>query len=105
MDIMEANKLAFQVTPHKCDPPQNGHYYNCEGSGPGQNTKHMANKYGPGSNYEINSEMPFTVETTFVTLNAQLSKIVTNLTQDHNLVSIVHDQTNSGDGYSLLKCL
>ena len=35
MDIMEANKYAFQTTPHRCDQvdPSNKHYNHCDGGG------------------------------------------------------------------------
>jgi len=37
MDIMEANKYAMRMTPHKCDSPNSkGHYYNCDRGGCGK---------------------------------------------------------------------
>jgi len=56
IDIMEANKYAFQATPHKCDPPTDkGHYTNCDKSGKGwMNLHNLGASYGPGKSIDTN---------------------------------------------------
>jgi hypothetical protein len=66
-DIQEANKHVFHATGHECDAPTDGVYHNCDRGG--QCTLDVVydapNQYGPGSQYTINTEMPYTVKTEF----------------------------------------
>jgi len=90
MDIMEANTGAFASTPHKCDPPHNGHYFNCDRGGCGQNTRDMPNAYGPGPNFQINTKRPFEVITAFTANGDQMTGMVTTLQQDDHQVKLDH---------------
>ena len=76
VDIMEANNHAFQSTPHKCDPPTNGHYANCDRGGCGQNTRDMPNSYGPGGQFRIDTTKPFKVITAFTTQSKDRKSVV-----------------------------
>ena len=85
IDLMEANNMAMQATPHKCDDPDaKGHYSACDKDGCGANTKYYLPAYGPNSKI-IDTLRPFTVHTTFEGYGegaaAVLSKMTTHLTQ------------------------
>lgn len=90
VDIMEANTHAFASTPHKCDPPHNSHYNNCDRGGCGQNTRDMPNTYGPGPQFQINTQRPFDVITAFTANGDQLTGMVTTLQQDGHNVKLEH---------------
>ena len=76
-DFMQANKHAIISKAHKCDAPQNGIYNQCDLSGSCKlNPKHLyfhgfTGAYGAGSNYKINSELPFRVKMEFFEQNGQ----------------------------------
>ena len=87
---MEANKYAWQVTPHHCDAPnENGHYENC--SRPGtchQNTKNgLSDLYGPDSHIDttqpIHYKLDFNANSgTFTNFFITLSQGDNELTMD-----------------------
>ena len=61
---MEANKFAFQATPHKCNNPRDKGWYDwCDGRGSCFQKAHESGYYGPGK--EIDTNLPFTVKMTF----------------------------------------
>ena len=68
-DLMEGSKYGFATTPHKCNTPNaQGHYDWCDGSG--QCALNIVdqlawNGYGPGDQYQINTELPFHVKVDF----------------------------------------
>lgn len=64
-DIMEANTFAWHSTPHKCDSPNDkGHYSNCDRGGNCFQIAHqkLNGIYGPGGQYEINTQQEFHVK-------------------------------------------
>jgi hypothetical protein len=67
MDLMEANKYAWRMTPHKCDAPNgSGHYYNCDRAGCGKSLHDISwDTYGPGTQYRINTNNWFHVKIDF----------------------------------------
>jgi len=66
---MEANRHAFHSSGHKCDAPTpNGVFNNCDRGGQcSLDVVHIRpdRAYGEGSQYRINTEMPFHVKTEF----------------------------------------
>jgi len=99
MDLMEANRAAIAVTPHKCDPPQGKWYPSCDHHGCSLNTKVMGNSYGYGSTYTINTQYPFNVSFNFQMSSGDLSRIVTTFSQDNRQLIITHDDGTCGGGY------
>ena len=87
MDIWEANSMATAYTPHVCsvsgvlactDPKTCGTGPNryagvCDQDGADYNSYRAGDLtfYGPGTNYKINTLLPFTVFTQFITSNGQ----------------------------------
>lgn len=95
MDIMEANTAAFQVTPHGCDPPEQGYYPTCDHAGCGLNTHRMNSSwYGAGPSYLINTLKTFQVSTSFEYDETQLVRIRTELSQGENVVAMTNDDSH-----------
>mmetsp|Transcript_89375 Transcript_89375/g.252218 ORF Transcript_89375/g.252218 Transcript_89375/m.252218 type:complete len:628 (+) Transcript_89375:32-1915(+) len=65
LDIMEANRMTLQATPHKCDVSGSPMFNSCDRSGLGRNTKEVANSFGVGAEHTIDTSLPFEVSTTF----------------------------------------
>lgn len=67
MDMMEANKHAFRMTPHKCDAPNaQGEIFNCDRGGCGKSIYSIDPKaYGPGSEFRIDTKKKFHVSISF----------------------------------------
>jgi len=99
MDLMEANRAAFAVTPHTCANPQGKWYPSCDYTGCSIRTKNMENSYGFGSAYTINTQFPFNVSFNFQTSGGSLSRIVTTFSQEDRSFSITHDDGICGGGY------
>jgi len=100
MDLIEANRAAMAVTPHKCS--SQGKYYPwCDGGGCSQNTKNFHGVYGPSSAYKINTMKPFQVAHKFQrdTPGGRLTQITTTLSQNGNTFTMVHDSNNCGKDY------
>jgi len=81
MDIMEANKYAMRMTPHKCDAPNSkGHYFNCDRGGCGKSLHSISwNSYGPGGQYRINTNNWFHVKVDFQKGGDRLTAIILTL--------------------------
>ena len=98
MDIMEANKFSWATTPHKCDDPSDkGHYYYCDQGGTGQQNiydKLEWSAYGPGSEYTINTDLPFHAKVEFFESGGQFSAFTTTFTQNGKTQSMT-----DSDGY------
>ena len=64
LDIMEANRYAFQTTPHPCNKDdETGNYALCDEYGDHHNTVDLLkNGYGPGKGYTIDTTEPFHVK-------------------------------------------
>ena len=100
MDIMEANREALAITPHRCDAPQGGYYNSCDTGGCGQNLKAFGHHaYGYGNEYQINTRYPFNVSISFQTKGGYLHKIVTKVSQNIHCVIVTHDNASCGKGY------
>jgi hypothetical protein len=94
MDLIEANRHALQITAHKCTSLTSG----CDAGGCARNTKNIPNGFGPGSNFQINTENSFNVAITFKTTSGQLSSITSVISQGTNSITITHD-SSCGSGY------
>jgi cellulose 1,4-beta-cellobiosidase len=92
---MEANRYAYQVTPHACDAPQGNFYPHCDGSGCGLNSfRTNPAGFGPGSAYTIDTTRTFTSTTTFVAdSQSQLVEVHTQLSQDGRIFLMVNGGT------------
>jgi len=95
IDLMEANNHAFQATPHKCDPPVGDHHYtSCDRGGCAQNTRDMANAYGMGENFIIDTRHPFEVRSTFEGDQHTFTGFRTVLSQGGRQVVLDHSNCN-----------
>ena len=93
IDIMEANRAAMHITPHRCDPPaKSGHYTACDG--PGYNLTTQSNPaFGPRAVHGgIDTRLPFRQSMHFATCGGDdLCRIETTLTQGTSQLRLVHD--------------
>lgn len=99
MDIMEANKYAFQTTPHRCDQvnPSNKHYNHCDGGGCALNAWNVdSNAFGPGKKIDTNKK--FRMRTDFVESGGKLSEIKTTLSQDGGNSYTFHQYSSQCQG-------
>lgn len=68
-DIMEANEWAYRACSHSCNTPNsNGFYDWCDGPGKCSVdviTDHPDSAYGPGSQYDINTQQEFHIRIDF----------------------------------------
>jgi len=101
MDLIEANRAALAVTPHKCSSPQGKFFSSCDGSGCSHNTKFFDGVYGPSSAYKINTMNPYKVAHKFQTVSpgGRLTHIITTLSQNGNSFTMVHDSNTCGQEY------
>jgi len=99
VDLMEANRAGFAVTPHSCDAPTGKWYPKCDGAGCSLRTKTMGNNYGFGSNFVIDTHFQFSVSFNFQTSGGVLSRIVTTFSQDNRHFTIIHNESACGSGY------
>jgi len=90
-DIMEANKHAFHVTSHKCNPPNSdGAYGWCDSHG--QCTMDVyyetdiQTSYGPFDGRSINTQLPFHVKTEFHESDGDFVGYTTTLSQSDRQV-------------------
>ena len=86
-DMMEANKYSFATTPHSCDlPDEKGFYHACDGDGHcNQNIYDQLawDGYGPGEDYQINTELPFHVKMDFLKdVHGAFEGFTTTMTQN-----------------------
>lgn len=86
-DVMEANKWAFQATPHTCEDPDNkGHFSKCDGfTDPCAQKAQSYGAYGPG-NKVIDTNKPFHVKVEFTN-----DAFVTTLTQEDRSLPMTSD--------------
>jgi hypothetical protein len=99
IDLMEANRAGFAITPHKCDSPVGKYYSHCDGGGCSIRTNKMGNAYGFGSTYTINTQFAFNVSINFQTEGGLLSRIVSSFSQGNSHFTVTHDQSLCGAGY------
>jgi len=99
-DIMEANTYSLRSTPHKCDAPDSmGHYWSCDRGGKYDVDVQEQHKseFGPGSEYEINTEQPFHVKIDFNKTEAgSFHNYSTTLSQNTHEIVL---SNSSSDGY------
>jgi len=95
MDLMEANVGAIQITAHRCTSPTSG----CDGGGCVQNTNSIANGYGYGSQFTINSENAFTIAITFSGSSTTLTTITSVISQGSKSITLTHNTAVCGSGY------
>ena len=84
LDLMEANKYAFQTTAHLCDNYSDvGHYFTCDGEGSSINTIDQLGHggYGPNSHDTIDTTKTFSVQVDLEEKDGMLSGITTELRQ------------------------
>jgi len=97
IDIMEANNHAFQATLHSCAKPTNGHYELCDRMGCAQNTRTQHGAYGPGSEFRIDTRLPFDVHTEFLEDEGVLTGMRTILHQAGKHVVLGHSNCAGTD--------
>ena len=94
-DLMEANKYAFQTTPHHCDGPNDkGHYSSCDTGGSAHNSVDQALSFGPGQTIDTNRPIHVKVEVT-VDGSGSANQVITTISQDGNQQQMI----NSDAGY------
>jgi len=94
IDLMEANSLAFQATPHNCEARPDRTYGKCD-SGCAQNTRDDPSTYGPGTNFTIDTTKPFEVHTEFFEESGILSRMRTTLRQVWRQVHLDHSNCDA----------
>jgi len=101
VDLMEANSLAFQATPHKCDAPSlSGRYSSCDRKGCSHHTASLgARAYGPADHYRINTLRPFEVHTSFHEASRPTGRVFAGMTtvlrQGHREIVLDHRHCSS----------
>jgi len=76
MDMMEANKYAFRMTPHKCDAHTDGSYFSCDRGGCGKSIYSIdPQAYGPGSKFRIDTNKKFHVSISFNKQSSELANL------------------------------
>lgn len=92
-DIMEANVHAYRAVEHACATPDiNGHFSSCDRHGQCAidvitDYDSTDEVYGPGSNYQINTEKEFHIKVDFEQDSAgKFAQYIISLTQDGRLV-------------------
>jgi hypothetical protein len=95
MDLLEANRWAVQITPHKCTSATSG----CDAGGCAKNTQSISKGYGPGTSYTINSSSPYNVKIAFAGSGSALTGITTTISQGSKSITLSHSDSNCGSGY------
>ena len=96
-DVMEANTWGFHTTIHACDAPNEfGHFpaescdfqgqceVDIEGAG-------VADRYGPGEQYDINTLKPFNVRIDYHKYDNNLVGYTTTMTQEGRTIDLIGD--------------
>ena len=103
MDVLEANTAALAVTPHRCDPPVDGHYSSCDKGGCSVNPHKTApTDFGFGAGFTVDSSRPFSVTTAFLTdpATGTLVGITTTIAQGATAsFTLTHTDASCGSGY------
>jgi hypothetical protein len=94
---MEANNHAFQATLHSCAKPTNGHYDICDRMGCAENTRTQHGAYGPGSEFRIDTRLPFDVHTEFLEDDGVLTGMRTILHQAGKHLVLGHSNCAGAD--------
>ena len=95
-DLMEANKYAYQTTPHSCDAPdEKGYYSKCDRGGYAKSTADSfmpVTDFGPGEDHQIDTNKPFHVVLDFYNwTDMKLGMALTTLVQGDNKVTLIND--------------
>lgn len=93
-DIMEANTWAYKATSHACNEPVNGHYTQCDSNGTCDVdiiTDHPESAYGPGSEYDINTEEEFHIKVNFGqdAVDGEFVSYTITLSQDDDEIQMI----------------
>jgi len=95
-DIMEANNIAYRAIEHVCDAPdENGFYDSCDHTGQCYvdvilDYPASDKVYGPGSEFDINTNNEFHIRIDFETDDAgEFSQYTITLTQDGREVKMI----------------
>eukprot|EP00486_Rosalina_sp_Unknown_P008843 CAMPEP_0201591470 /NCGR_PEP_ID=MMETSP0190_2-20130828/189644_1 /ASSEMBLY_ACC=CAM_ASM_000263 /TAXON_ID=37353 /ORGANISM="Rosalina sp." /LENGTH=317 /DNA_ID=CAMNT_0048049827 /DNA_START=49 /DNA_END=1002 /DNA_ORIENTATION=- len=92
LDVMEANKYVTAATPHECYQEPGGYISSCDRGGCGTNSHNVdGNGMGPGSQYKINTNMPFKQA-----MQLTGSSITVTMTQGSNTFSYQVCSNNGG---------
>ena len=92
---MEANKFAFQSTPHKCDSPNNKHYNSCDTGGSFLSSVDQGWSFGPGGQYTIDTTQKIHVKVEVEENNKSATKYTVTVSQNGKSQQMV----NSDSGY------
>jgi hypothetical protein len=100
MDIMEANTMAFQTTPHSCNASTAHFFPYCDGGGCGMRTyRQSTGAYGPGDEYTIDTRKPFEAALSFHTDDqGQLVQVDTVLTQGDSRFALINNGSGCKNG-------
>lgn len=100
VDLMEANVAALQATPHACNASApSGFVPVCDRGGCGANTRAQQGALGPGPAFAINTQLPFTVSTSFPAPGGALAAMTTTAAQGGRAVLLSHTDASCGAGY------
>jgi len=96
MDLLEANRWALQISPHKCTSATGG----CDAGGCGKNTQSLGKTaYGPGSSYTINTSSAYNVKIAFSGSGSALTGITTTISQGSKSITLSQSDSACGSGY------
>eukprot|EP00730_Choanoeca_flexa_P015263 TRINITY_DN6970_c0_g1_i1.p1 TRINITY_DN6970_c0_g1~~TRINITY_DN6970_c0_g1_i1.p1 ORF type:complete len:308 (+),score=46.10 TRINITY_DN6970_c0_g1_i1:3-926(+) len=100
MDIMEANTVTFQTTPHSCNETTGRYYDYCDGGGCGMRTyRQDQGSYGPGDSYTIDTRQRFEAAIHFrANSGGQLMEIDTVLRQAGKQVQLTNNGSHCKNG-------
>jgi hypothetical protein len=94
MDLVECNRHACQITPHRCTGGTTG----CDSNGCAKNTQSISNGFGPGTSFTINTLSSFTVCISFAYSGSTLTGITSVFSQGSNSITLTHG-SECGSGY------
>ena len=94
IDLMEANKFAFQSTPHKCDAPSNRHYGSCDTGGSFLSSVDHGWSFGPGGQYTIDTTQKIHVKVEVEENNKSATKYTVTVSQNGKSQQMVNTDSS-----------